>query len=154
LHYHFFKRPEDLPVFPLEVRLRDYHSPANTPVIVTDYPLPVVKWSGAPSAIGDAASRWVNEWAERNASRIHGLTANIIVSAKLDGTVTLCLVPRDRTRPCGEGVSGLTGGLEVLGEIVLSTTQERHLIDSGAISYFFLENVLRSVRTPLIVDQA
>lgn len=153
LHFQFFRRPEDLPIFPLEVRLRDGRSRADTPVIVADYPLPVVKWTGTPSAVGNAAARWIAEWADRNSERIYRLTGNIIVSTALDGTVTLYFVPRDRARPCGEGNSGLTGGLEVLGEIVLCTAEERQRIDSGAIDYFVIENVLRSVRTPLFGDQ-
>ncbi|TFH49237.1 MAG: DUF4922 domain-containing protein [Lysobacterales bacterium] len=154
LHYQFFKRPEDLPAFPLEVRSRDDQALPGACALVTNYPLPVVKWSGALSAVGESAVCWIDDWAERNRKRVHSLTANIIVSANLDGTVTLYFVPRDRTRPCGEGMSGLTGGLEVLGEVVFSTEQERHLIDSGAIDYFVLENILRSVRTPLFDDRA
>ena len=153
LHYQFFRRPEDLPAFPLEVRLRDFCSPADTPAIVTDYPLTVVKWSGMPSAIGDAAARWIDEWADRNSERICRLTGNIIVSAALDGIVTLYFIPRDRTRPCGKGISGLTGGLEVLGEIVLSTAEEQQRIDSGVIDYFVIENALHSVRMPLFSDR-
>ena len=149
LHYQFFKRPHDLPTFPLELRLRDYPFRVETPVIVTEYPLPVVKWSGCPEAIVDAAATWIDRWAERNAHRIHSLSANIIVSTEHDATVTLYFVPRDRARPCGQGMSGLTGGLEILGEIVFSTPEERHLIDSAAIDFFYLENVLHSVRTPL-----
>jgi hypothetical protein len=153
LHYQFFKRPEDLPAFPLEVRSRDDLALPGACALVTDYPLPVAKWSGASSAIGEAAVRWVEEWAERNSKRIRNLTANIIVSANLDGTVTLYFVPRDRARSCGEGMSGLTGGLEVLGEIVFSTEQERQLIQSGAVDYFLLEKILHSVRTPLYDDR-
>ena len=149
LHYQFFKRPQDLPNFPLEVRLRHYPSRAHTPVMVTEYPLPVVKWAGAPDAIIEAAANWIDQWAERNRLRIHSLSANIIVSTARDATVTLYFVPRDRARPCGQGMSGLTGGLEVLGEIVFSTPEERQLIDSGGIDFFYLENVLHSVRTPL-----
>ena len=149
LHYQFFRRPLDLPVFPLESRLLETPGRGDSPVIVTDYPLPVVKWSGKPNVVGNAAVRWIDGWAERNAERMHSLSANIIVSAAGDGGVTLYFVPRDRARACGEGMSGLTGGLEVLGEVVFSTNQERHLIDSGAIDYFFLENILHSVKTPL-----
>jgi len=153
LHYQFFKRPEDLPALPLEVRLRDEPARADSPAIVTQYPLPVVKWSGAPGAVADGAAHWINDWARRNAARLRTLSANIIVSVARDGSATLYFVPRDRARTYGEGISGLVGGLEVLGEIVLSSPQERHLIDSGAVSYRMLEKVLQSVRTPLFEDQ-
>jgi hypothetical protein len=154
LHYQFFKRPHDLPTFPLEALMRQYPSRVETPVIVMEYPLPVVKWSGNADEIVDAAPAWIDLWAARNSQRVHGLSANIIVSTAPDGAVTLYFVPRDRARPCGQGMSGLTGGLEVLGEIVFSTPEERHLIDSGAIDYFNLENVLHSVRTPLFYVHA
>jgi hypothetical protein len=153
LHYQFFKRPDDLPAFPLEVRSRDDQALEGAGAVVTDYPLAVVKWSGASIAIGESAAGWIAKWAERNARRIQSLAANIIVSGNLDGSVSLYFVPRDRARACGEGMSGLTGGLEILGEIVFSTEQERQLIDSGAVDYFLVQNILHSVGTPLFGDE-
>lgn len=152
LHYQFFQRPVDLPDFPLEVRLRDCHPKCDGPAVVTDYPLPVVKWNGAVETTAAAAPGWIDAWARRNAERIYRLTANIIVSATHDGAVTLYFIPRDRAKPRGTGMSGLVGGLEILGEVVFSSAEERRLIDSGAIDYFVIENILSSVGTPLFTD--
>ena len=152
LHYQFFQRPVGLPDFPLEVRLRDCQPDGDGPAIAIDYPLPVVKWNGAAQNIADAAPGWIDGWARRNAERIYRLTANIIVSATDDGAVTLYFVPRDRAKPRGVGMSGLVGGLEILGELVFSSAEERRLIDSGAIDYFVIENILGSVATPLFID--
>ena len=57
-----------------------------------------------------------------------------------------------RTRPRAKGLSGLIGGLEVLGEIVLSCPEEKGRLDAGLIDYFALEDALASVRTPFFVE--
>ena len=61
----------------------------------------------------------------------------------------LYFVPRDRAKSRAEGFSGLIGGLEVLGEIVLSSPQDKVRLNSGQIDYFTLETALDSVHTPL-----
>jgi len=152
LHYQFFKRPEDGADFPLEARLRGRNDEGDAPIIAADYPVPVVKWTGAPDEVVDAAVRWINHWAAQNEDRIYRLTANIIVSAGPEGDVDLYFVPRDRTRNRGKAMSGLVGGLELLGEVVMSSPEERHALDNGEIDYFIIENILSSVRTPLFAQ--
>ena len=68
------------------------------------------------------------------------------------GTVALYFVPRDRAKSQAEGYSGLIGGLEVLGEIVLSSPEEKARLSDGRIDYFTLEAALASVHTPMDVD--
>ena len=152
LHYQFFRRPEFYPHFPLERRMAELRSDGTAPVADTDYPVPVVKWEGSPETLAPSVERWIRAWAERNAERMFRLTANIIVSGNSDGSVTLYFVPRDRTRARGEGMSGLIGGLEVLGELVFSNEEEQRFIASGEIDYFTVANILESVRTPLYAE--
>ena len=152
LHYQFFERPKGDFEFPLEACLRRRHSESDLPAIAVEYPLPVVKWNGKPEAIGDGAARWIDYWATQNVDRIYRLTANIIVTSDPGGEVTLYFVPRDRSRARGETMSGLVGGLEVLGEIVMSSPEERQALESGAVDYFAIENILASVRTPLFAE--
>ena len=66
--------------------------------------------------------------------------------------MALYFVPRDRTKSKAEGFSGLIGGLEVLGEIVLSSPNDKARLSSGQIDYFTLEAALASVHTPIEVD--
>lgn len=156
LHYQFFRRPAESPDFPLEAHLAGLWPVGGTanPVICTDYPVPVVAWRGSVDATAAAAATWIDGWASRNAARINRLAANIIATA--DGAaadqVSLYFVPRDRTKLRGDGLVGMVGGLEVLGELVFSTAEECHLIDSGAIDYFTIERILGTVRTPLFTD--
>lgn len=153
LHYQFFARPESDFTFPLEAFMRDHRATGEQPVIATDYPMAVVKWNGAPDATGDRASHWIDDWARQNVDRIYRLTANIIVTSDADGEITLYFVPRDRTRARGQNMSGLVGGLEVLGEVVMSSPEERHALESGAVDYFTIEQILASVHTPLFADR-
>ncbi len=156
LHYQFFERPPACPIggtaFPLEAKLRNLTSDGDIPAIETEYPVPVAKWSGDPQTISEGAGRWIDHWAALNEQRILRLTANIIVAAQDGGDVDLYFVPRDRTRPRGETMSGLVGGLEVLGEVVMSTPEERQALDGGEIDFFTVEQILASVRTPLFAE--
>lgn len=153
LHYQFFQRPEVFPEFPLEAHMRGLSAEAGSPVIVNDYAVPVVKWCGKPEFVANAAADWIDDWAHRNAERIYRLTANIIATADQEGPVTLYFVARDRSKSRGNGMSGLVGGLEVLGELVFSSPEERRLIDGGSIDYFVIKDILGSVRTPLFIDE-
>lgn len=51
-----------------------------------------------------------------------------------------------------QGWGGLIGGLEVLGEIVLSSETDKAWLDPGEIDYFRLSTTLASVRTPLELE--
>jgi len=109
-------------------------------------------WRGESSVVTAAATAWVEDWSRKNAERIDHLSANIIAAAHEAGDVTLYLIPRDRHKRCATGLVDPIGGLEVVGELVFSGVEEKQLIDSGEIDYFFIEEILRSVRTPLFVD--
>lgn len=152
LHYQFFRRPLEHPVFPLEARIQDRCPDGDAPIIVSDYPLAVVKWQGPVEAVAGAATAWFDDWAARNAERLYRMTSNIIVSSDDGETVSLMFVPRDQAKTRGEGMSGLVGGLEVLGEIVMSSVEERRRLDAGEIDYFTIEHMLCGVRTPLFTD--
>ncbi|MGI9384340.1 MAG: DUF4922 domain-containing protein [Methyloligellaceae bacterium] len=153
LHFQFFHRPDGEPDFPLERAAR--HEPARNghAELRGHYPLPVALWRGTPEDVEARVSEWVRGWGDANKARLNGLTANFIVARDADGdAVTLYFVPRDRARPRAKGLSGLIGGLEVLGEIVLSCPEEKGRLDAGLIDYFALEDALASVRTPFFVE--
>ena len=153
LHFQFFKRPDDEPEFPLERAARRHREEGREGLFLEDYPLDVAMWTGTPEEILAQASGWIADWANRNRKRIHELTANIIASCDPDGDgITLYFVPRDRLKTQGEGLSDLIGGLEVLGELVFSSVEDKALLDAGKIDYFSLEMILASVRTPFFTD--
>lgn len=153
LHFQFFKRPEDEPEFPLERVARQHVESGEQGIFLKDYPLAVAMWTGEPQTVLGQVSEWIGEWAVRNRDRIQGLTANFIVSGDGPGdNITLFFVPRDRTKTHGDGMSGLIGGLEVLGELVFSSQEDKELLDAGKIDYSSLEKTLSSVRTPFFID--
>ncbi len=152
LHFQFFKRPKDQPEFPLERAARQHRESGDQDIVLKDYPLAVAMWTGKPEGVLGQAADWIAGWARKNRDRIHGLTANFIVSsANPDDGITVFFVPRDRAKTHGEGMSGLIGGLEVLGELVFSSEEEKSRLDAGKIDYFSLEKTLASVRTPFFI---
>ena len=50
-------------------------------------------------------------------------------------------------------MTGLVGGLEVMGEMVFSTEAERIAISSGRLNYESLEKIYNDVYTPFFMDK-
>jgi len=147
-HFHFFRRPDDEPVFPLETRPFDSASPGDIPLWARDYPLPVARWQGGVDEVVREATAWLGLWVAGNRDRLDRLSSNFLVAGNgQEGAVSLWFVPRDRTRPGWNPVDGLVGGLEIFGELVFSGDGQRELLDSGAVDYFYIEKALASVRT-------
>jgi hypothetical protein len=153
LHFQFFKRPANEKEFPLERCARLHFESGDKNIIMKNYPMPAAVWKGAPHSVSAEVAHWISQWAKTNQERINGLTANFIVmSDHASQEVTIFFVPRDRTKSRTENLSGVIGGLEVLGELVLSTPEEKAKLDAGEIDYFALEKVLASVATPFYVN--
>jgi len=153
LHFQVMRRLYTEPLFPLEQQVFELPHEDGGPEMAVDYPVEVALWRGSVARVADDASRWVASWAERNRSRIDMLSCNFIAAGHVaDGDISLYFVPRLRARARWNGNHGLVGGLELLGELVLSTDEERGLLDSGLIDYGFVENALRSVRTPMFAS--
>ncbi len=151
LHYQLFRPPEDLLRFPLEIEAiaaRSAH-PGQTHWRLGQYPMETMHWYGEPEQFIEQSTGWINRWAAHQ-SHLPGLTANILaISEERSSKVSLFFVPRDRQKSQASGLSGKVGGLEVLGELVFSTPEERDLLESGQVNYFSLEQVLAEVCTPL-----
>ncbi len=153
LHFQFFKRPDKDLEFPLERVAREQRKGGSDVMFVEGYPLDVAMWTGAPDDVIGLASAWIADWAARNKRRINALTANFITSSDPHGEgITLYFVPRDRSRTHGDGLSGLIGGLEVLGELVFSSAEDKRRLDRGEVDYYSLEKTLACVRTPFFTD--
>lgn len=153
LHFQFCKRPVGVTEFPLECAARHHFAVGNDSLFLTNYPLSVALWKGDPQTIRGKSSRWIGDWAKKNLFRLKDLTANFVVSANEAGDeVTFFFIPRDRTKSHGNGLSGLIGGLEVLGELVFSSDEDKAHLDAGEIDYFSLEKILSSVHTPFFPD--
>jgi diadenosine tetraphosphate (Ap4A) HIT family hydrolase len=150
LHFHFSRRPEDDPRFPLESAADDFVAGKAEPGLVQDYPLDVAVWRGTGVALVTDAASWVARWAERNRSRLPAMSANFIVTTEPEtGVTSVYFAPRWRNHVSNGVMSGLIGGLEVLGEFVYTVIDEKARLENGAVDYFSLEYILREIHTPL-----
>lgn len=153
MHYQFFRPPPGHDQFPLEIAAiaarQEY--PGQGAWRLGRYPLEAMHWHGSPEEVLARALPWVAYWADHQ-DRIEELTANILTLSDPDGPeISLFFVPRDRSRCQSSCMSGIVGGLEVLGELVFSTEEDKRLLDEGVLDYFNLEQVLGEVCTPLNV---
>ncbi len=153
MHLQFCQRPEDDPEFPLERAARVFDDSDQGVNFLSRYPVAAAVWQGAAAEVSEAASSWVSQWTHRNRDRLNNLTANFIASKDLAGDgVSLYFVPRARSTSRVNGLHGLIGGLEILGEVVFSSPEEKKLLDDGAIDYFALASYLARVRTPMFLS--
>ena len=150
LHYQFFRRAPDDPIFPLELRHFAEFGGAGGPELIQDYPIDVLRWSGEISAVVLQFGEWITNWLRDNEFRKELMTCNLICSsAGRAEEVVFYFVPRLRDRQFWRGDGGIVGGLEILGELVLATKEELRLIDSGNIDYNYIFESLSMVNAPL-----
>lgn len=162
LHYQFCKRPDDALEFPLEHFARETECKAATTCILGNYPLAVALWRGTPEDVIETASVWLTQWVALNASRLPSLSANFIACYDAEdrsaqgeerADFSLYFIPRDRHKNRSPWFFGVIGGLEALGELVISDPAERDLLKSGAIDYGTLESHLANAHTALFPDR-
>ena len=150
LHFHFCRRPYDTPEFPLEHAARSATLSDGHAGLIKDYPLVGALWRGGRQDVFERAWSWIERWAKQNKRRLGGVTANLLATKdETGGTLNLYFMPRARGDSMIDHGSEHIGGLEVLGEFVFSNPEEKFLLDSGAISYFSLEERLAQLYTPL-----
>ena len=153
LHFQFFRRLSTDPLFPLEQRNFTLALKEGDPEFVANYPVEVARWQGCPLSVVNNATSWIRQWTEKNATRRKFLSSNFIASGKgTNGDVSLYFVPRNRTKSRFRGLSGLVGGLEILGELVFSSEEDKELLDRNKVDYFFCERALHGVHTPFFLD--
>jgi len=152
MHYQFCRRPEKNVHFPLEQAERDFTEFEHTG-IVKNYPLAVAAWQGRPGQVIEHALHWVRLWAEKNAAHMQHLTSNFIATSDPEtGDMSLYFAPRDRNRSKSKHMSGLVGGLEVMGELVFSSEAERLAMAEGRTNCTELLKIYEDVYTPFFID--
>lgn len=153
LHYQFVMRPDADGAFPLEAAVQPSGNGSGASGFAASYPLEVVAWKGGVDDVVARATDWLTRWGERNRARLDTLSANIMATRdSASDQLALYFVPRDRAKTRADGFSSLAGGLEALGEIVLSSPEELTLLHSGALDYATLEAALATLHTPLEID--
>ncbi len=150
MHYQFFRPPPDHRLFPLEVEAMAVRraQPELDHWHLGHYPLDVVHWHGEPDVIIAQSAGWLSRWEARQGD-LPDMSANILtISEEGGGEVSLFFVPRHRKLTRTSWLSGIVGGLEVLGELVLSSPEDKQLLDEGKLNYHSLEKLLAAVCVP------
>ncbi|HIJ83547.1 MAG: hypothetical protein HW380_3293 [Magnetococcales bacterium] len=150
-HFQFFKRIEGQDGFPLERAARQGGEcrSVDGPWLVPGYPITAIHFRGTREQVETQLLEIVGKW-EKMFSDPHGITANLIGSLDAqDHTIfDLYFIPRDKTFNRGAGMVGVIAGLELLGEIVYSTEEEKRSLDRGQVNYDFVERIIASVEAP------
>ena len=144
-HFHFqvFKHMPAHDAFPLErwPRADDSADPR-----LDGYPLTVACFDGAHDDMVTRASAWMARSATQFGN-VGALSANLM-AMHTEGRVQLYVAPRHRAYSYAPGFAGLVGGLEILGELVLSTEQEKQQLDIGHFSFEGVAAILAAVEPP------
>ena len=112
-----------------------------------NYPIAVVYWRGDPEKVVASASAWIRDWIARNGHQVSSISANILSTFDdIQKEVELFFVPRHQLRLRSPEMSGMIGGLEVLGEVVFSSNEEGQRLEVGKIDYHTVERILAAVR--------
>ena len=142
LHFQLFKRP-GLEPFPLESapRLHDSAEPA-----FKDYPITCAHFEGLSAVVAREGAAWLSRLSDA-ADDPTGMSVNLIAVSAGDRS-HLYAVPRHSSFSYAQGLAGLVGGLEILGELVLSTDLEKQNIDQGHYSYASIAEIIAAVEPP------
>jgi diadenosine tetraphosphate (Ap4A) HIT family hydrolase len=141
LHFHFLPRPDGYEEMPIERAAREH---CANPHVDTHYPLSFMHWGGSAASVLIQAQQWLEDW-NQGSGAMDEATANIIACSADSGDLDLYFIPRHQRRARAEGLQGVVGGFEAMGEIVCSTREEKHRLDSGQVDYEAIAAMLRQV---------
>lgn len=152
-HFQFFRRREGQEPFALEraaargMGSRIHHEHGSDSFIIRDYPITAVYFSGTEEYVIRGAGSWVKRWAEFY-KESQALSANIIccVDEEEPGRYHLYFVPRNKQVSHSIGMSGLVGGLEVLGELVFCTDADKENLQR--MTFADVERIINGVEAP------
>jgi hypothetical protein len=153
-HFHFqlFKRVPAHDAFPLERSARRPHSGGGADPALKDYPITVACFDGPHDDIVERAAQWV---LARTAEQGNAGAMSVnLMAMHTGGRPHLYVAPRHRSYSYAPGFAGLVGGLEILGELVLSTEQEKQQLDLGHFTYERVSAVLAAVEPPGVRQSA
>jgi len=140
LHHHLMPRPAGQGAFPLEQSFQAFGREGWTESV---YPLAFLHWHGSPTYLKARMEDWLRAWHGRVE---RAATANIIVlNSDAKGMLDVVFVPRHPARSRAEGLNGVVGALEAMGEIICSSPEELDRIQRGGIDYEAIAGMLSQV---------
>lgn len=148
-HYQFFRRRNGGDRFPLE--LAPTRQVADLLSEITDYPVDAVRWSGnRHDEIIARASTWIDDWLMSHTHERPSRSANMYAMTDDAGeNLQVYFVPRDKELCHSPRMSGMIGSLEILGELVLTTENERLDLERGNIDYEAIARILGDIRVAM-----
>ncbi|TVS11118.1 MAG: DUF4922 domain-containing protein [Wenzhouxiangella sp.] len=142
LHFHAIPRPAGYEIMPLEAAAQRCRQSGR---VLWEYPLSFMHWGGQRRQILPEAQAWVEEWQTGSGSEADA-TANIIACTSPSADrLDLYFIPRHQRRSRGEGLAGIIGGFEALGEIVCSSSEDLERLERGEVDYDTVTSLLRHV---------
>ena len=145
LHFQFFEKPAGISDFPLEATAKA--QTGEPPFIIKSYPVYSAYWKNSPDKIVGQSLRTIKQWIKDTEDKPN-LSANIFTSLDSDGDINLYFVPRNQMLSHSQEMTGAIGGLEVLGELVFSSKDEKHRLDQNEIDYHTVERILSAISVP------
>ena len=156
-HYQAFQPSFSHGVFPLQKVAANIAAQRKTKMGITapinvievddeDYPTIAFRLSGVREEVIKAVAEWMSRWSDLIGE---DASANIATIWE-DNALAVYLVPRNKSFSRSIGMTGIVGGLEVLGEFIFCTEDENKQINSGEISYQRMYDILRGIRPPKI----
>lgn len=145
LHFHALPRTPGLGPMPIERAAERHREGAVARGL---YPMDFAHWRGTLDHLLNEARPWLARW-QAGAGAAADATANLMATCSDDGRLDLYFVPRHRRRSRGEGLGGVIGAFETMGEIICSSPEERIRIESGDVDYRTIHDLLAHVAVAL-----
>lgn len=151
-HYHLFSRIQGSEPFAIEKLAQSkLDRRTNPPFCLDEYPIISVFFHGDIDVIVKQAVEFYEAWEESCGSSLN-ISANIIATISLrpqaESKFDVYFIPRNQQFSISLGRSEVVGGLEVMGEIALSKSEEYKRIKEGTLSYIDVVTMLKSVEAP------
>lgn len=151
LHYHCFEIPKGQKDFPLQQAAKYAASELRSGSpdrlrIETGYPLTAFRLCGVKEEVIDNIAKLAEQW---NDVAGEDASANIIAMGD-QGKIAMYFVPRNRFYSRSPGMSGIVGGLEVLGEFIFCTESENQAINEQRVDYEYMWRILEAVKPPSV----
>ncbi len=155
LHFHFFNVPNGHKTFPIQQAYTLSEAGAGHDdgkgrrksklKLISNYPLVAYRiGSNKRDEVINKAIELVENW-----HTLTGDTSSANIAAIIEkNNVSIYFVPRSKLFSRSPGLSGIVGGLETLGEFVLSTERENQAINEQKIDFAYLWRILDSVKPP------
>lgn len=149
LHYHALPRTPGLGPMPIEMAADHHRANGEGPIARGLYPMDFAHWRGDFESVLERARPWLAEW-QAHAGSAADATANLMATCDAAADrMDLYFVPRHRRRSRGEGLGGVIGAFETMGEIICASPEERIRIESGEVDYRTIHELLAHVAVAL-----